>query len=102
METQPERTALSWQRTGFGALAVAGLLAHSSMRSGSAALVIAACVAAAGGLVVLGGLARARYRQVRRSVATSTAVSAPGMAVAVTAVAVLTATAAAGGVIAAY
>jgi putative membrane protein len=102
METQPERTALSWQRTGFGALAVAGLLAHSAMRSGSPALLVAGCVAALCGLGTLAGLARVRYRQVRRSVATSTAVSAPGMVAAVTAVAVVTAAAAAVGVVVAY
>ena len=28
-ETQPERTVLSWQRTGLGMLAVAGLLARA-------------------------------------------------------------------------
>ena len=30
-ETQPERTVLSWQRTGLGVLALAGLLARAAV-----------------------------------------------------------------------
>jgi putative membrane protein len=67
-ETQPERTALSWQRTGLGVLAVSGLLAHAALTTGRTALVVLACLVALGGLGVLGVLAPLRYRQVRRLV----------------------------------
>ena len=66
VETQPERTALAWQRTGLGVLGVAGLLGHRAVRDGRPVLLVLAGVAALLGLVVLGGLAPARYRSVRR------------------------------------
>ena len=94
METQPERTALSWQRTGFGVLAVAFLLARIGMQSASRLMLAAACVVALLGLAVLGALAPLRYRQVRRSVAAGSAMSAPGMMVAVTVTVVVTGAAA--------
>jgi putative membrane protein len=91
-ETQPERTALAWQRTGLGVLAVGGLLGHRALEQGSAVAVVVAAVVALLGLGVLGGLAPARYRQVQRR--TGPAV-APGMVAAATGVVVLVALAAA-------
>ncbi|MGY2085259.1 DUF202 domain-containing protein [Blastococcus sp. SYSU DS0539] len=95
METQPERTALAWQRTGLGVLAVAALLAHRALEVGRPALLVVAGVAALLGLAVLGGLAPARYRQVQDRVAGGRAVTAPAPGRAVTAVVALTALAAA-------
>ncbi|MCZ2858228.1 DUF202 domain-containing protein [Blastococcus sp. VKM Ac-2987] len=95
VETQPERTALAWQRTGLGVLAVAALLGHRALGAGRPALLVAAGLTALLGLGVLGGLAPARYRQVRDRVAGGRAVTTPAPARAVTAVVVLTALAAA-------
>ena len=67
-ETQPERTALAWQRTGLGIMTVAVLLAHGALRSREAGMFLAAGAAALLALLVLGGLAPVRYRQVRRTV----------------------------------
>jgi len=71
-ETQPERTALAWQRTGISVLAVAVLLGHRAMRYERPVLLAMAGAAALLGLAVLGALAPARYRQIRRSVAAGT------------------------------
>ncbi|SEK48016.1 putative membrane protein [Blastococcus sp. DSM 46786] len=95
VETQPERTALSWQRTGLGLLAVAGLVGHRAVHLGRPALLVLAGVAALAGLGVLGGLAPARYRQVQRRVAGDRAVAAPWAARAVTGTVLLTGAAAA-------
>ena len=81
-ETQPERTVLSWQRTGLGVLALAGLLARAAVSDGAPARLAAAGGVALLGLGVLGGLAPLRYRRLRRAtpgpapaaVATATAV----------------------------
>lgn len=83
-ETQPERTALSWQRTGLGMMAVAVLLAHGALRSREAGMFLAAGTAALLALGVLGGLAPVRYRQVRRTVTGREPAGAPGLAVVVT------------------
>ena len=93
-ETQPERTALAWQRTGLGVLAVAGLLGHAALQRRAAVVLVLAGFVALLGLGVLGALAPARYRQVRRRVTAGTGVAARGRATAVTAPAVLTAAAA--------
>jgi putative membrane protein len=81
-ETQPERTALAWQRTGLGVLAVAGILAHGALLRGGVALVVLACLASLVSLAVLGGLAPVRYRQVRRRVGSGTVPTGPIGAVA--------------------
>ena len=94
-ETQPERTALSWQRTGLGVLAVAGLLAHRAVTTGRPVLLVVGGATAVLGLAVLGGLGPLRYRRVRRRVGGHLAVSERGPARAATAVVVLTALAAA-------
>ncbi|WP_347059305.1 DUF202 domain-containing protein [Blastococcus sp. HT6-30] len=95
VETQPERTALAWQRTGLGVLAVAALLGHRALEVGHPALLVVAGVAALLGLGVLGGLAPARYRQVQDRVAGGRAVTTSVPALAATGVVVLTALAAA-------
>ena len=66
-ETQPERTALAWQRTGLGMMAVAGLLGHGAVERENPVLLAIAGAAALLALAVLGGLAPVRYRQVRRT-----------------------------------
>ncbi|MCA0144658.1 DUF202 domain-containing protein [Blastococcus sp. LR1] len=95
VETQPERTALAWQRTGLGVLAVAGLLGHRALHIGSPTLLVAAGAVALLGLAVLGALAPLRYRQVRGRVERGRAVCDPWVARAVTATVLLTAVAAA-------
>jgi putative membrane protein len=94
-ETQAERTDLSWQRTGLGLLAVAGLLGHRALAAGQPALLAAGGVAALLALGVLGWMAPVRYRQVRRRRSAGTGVAAPVLAAAVTAAVVLVALAAA-------
>jgi putative membrane protein len=90
-ETQPERTALAWQRTGLGVLAVSGLLAHAALSSGRMALVVLAGLVALAGLTVLGGLAPLRYRQVRRAVGAGAGAPAGRAVAGVTALVVLAA-----------
>jgi uncharacterized membrane protein YidH (DUF202 family) len=99
VETQPERTALAWQRTGLGVLAVGGLVAHAAVDREDRVLLVAAGVAALLGLGVLGGLAPVRYRQVRRRRAAGLAMSAPALVSAATAAVVLVALAAAAAVL---
>jgi putative membrane protein len=65
-ETQPQRTALSWQRTGFGLLGVAALLGHVAVREGRVLPAGAAAVVALAGLAVLAGVAPRRARQLAR------------------------------------
>jgi len=91
--TQPERTALAWQRTGLGVLAVAGLLGHRALEHRSAVALVVAGLAALLGLGVLGGLAPVRYRHVQRR--GTAAMAAPRLLAAATAVVVLAALAAA-------
>jgi putative membrane protein len=84
-----ERTALAWQRTGLGILAVAGLLGHRALGAARPALLVAAGAAALLGLGVLGVLGPARVRHVRRQEARGASVAAPRSAVAVTAAVVV-------------
>jgi putative membrane protein len=99
-ETQPERTALAWQRTGLGILAVAALLSHGALESELPAMLVVSGAAALLGLGVLGGLAPVRYRQVRRMLAdTGHLPGAPGLLTAATAAVVLVALAAVAGLI---
>jgi putative membrane protein len=99
-ETQPERTALAWQRTGLGMLAVAGLLAHRAVEEERPVLLVLAGTAALLGLVVLGALAPVRYRGVRRRVAEGTGAAAPRLVAGVTAAVLLVGAAAAVAVLA--
>jgi putative membrane protein len=95
-ETQPERTAQSWQRTGLGMLAVAGLLGHGAVRSDrSVLLALAGCVALIG-LAVLGGLAPARRRRLHRVAADDVDAAAPRSMALVTGAVVLIGIAVAG------
>ncbi len=94
VETQPERNALSWQRTGLGVLAVAGLLGHRAIESEQPIELVVAGVAALLGLGVLGGLAPFRYRQVRRGLTAGRVSAAPRLLAAATAAVVLAAAAA--------
>jgi putative membrane protein len=99
-ETQPERTALAWQRTGLGVLAVGGLLGHSALSTRQPVLLAVAGATALLGLGILGGLAPVRYRQVRRRVAADAPVSAPRLLAAATAAVLLAGMAAAVAVLA--
>lgn len=98
-ETQPERTALAWQRTGLGVMAVAGLLAHGAIGREEPILLATAGAAALLALAVLGGLAPVRYRQVRRMLSGGTGAVAPPLAGAATATVVLVALAALGALV---
>ena len=91
VETQPERTALSWQRTGLGLLAVGGLVAHGAVGRENPVLLAAAGAAALLGLGVLGGLAPVRYRQVRQRVAGDDDMATPRFLAAATTAVVLVA-----------
>jgi putative membrane protein len=82
VETQPERTALAWQRTGLGVLAVAGLLGHAAVERRQPGLLALAGGVALLGLGVLGALAPWRYRRLRRSLATGAGTAVPGLAAA--------------------
>jgi putative membrane protein len=95
VETQPERTALAWQRTGLGVLGVAGLLGHAAVDKDSPVALAVAGVVALLGLGVLGGLAPVRYRRVRRQLSAGSGVTARGLPAAVTGAVVLSALAAA-------
>jgi putative membrane protein len=94
-ETQPERTALAWQRTGLGVLAVAGLIGHRAVEEEQPVLLVLAGVGALLGLLVLGALAPVRYRDVRRRVATGNGAAAPRLIAGVTATVLLVAAVAA-------
>jgi putative membrane protein len=93
VETQPERTALAWQRTGLGVLAVGGLVTHGALQGKSPLLLVVAGCTALLGLAILGALAPVRYRRLRRSAATD-GTAVPGLLRAATAIVVLTAVAA--------
>jgi putative membrane protein len=95
VETQPERTALAWQRTGLGVLAVAGLLGHAAIERDSAVALAVAGVVALLALGVLGGLAPVRYRRVRGQLSVGGDVTVHGFPAAVTGAVVLSALAAA-------
>ena len=89
-QTQPERTALAWQRTGLGMMVVAGLLGHGAVERQDPVLLATAGAAALLALAVLGGFAPVRYRQVRRAVDAGTgAVEPPRGAAATAAVTVI-------------
>ncbi|SFK87009.1 DUF202 domain-containing protein [Geodermatophilus ruber] len=93
-ETWQERTALAWQRTGLGVLAVAGLMAHHSAQGGAPVLLALAGVVALLGLAVLGWLAPRRERLVHRAVESGSEVAAPRLALLATVVVALVAVAA--------
>ena len=95
VETQPERTALAWQRTGLGVLAVGGLVTHAALKETSPLLLAVAGVTALLGLAVLGGLAPVRYRRLRPSATDAPdGAAVPGLLRAATAMVMLTGVAA--------
>ncbi len=87
-ETQPERTVLSWQRTGLGVLAVAALLARAAVTSDAPGRLAVAGAVALLGLGVLGWLAPRRAGALVGAVDGGTVVAAPRTALLATAVVV--------------
>jgi putative membrane protein len=85
-ETQPERTVLSWQRTGLGVLAVSGLLARTAATGDAPVRLAVAGGVALLGLGVLGGLAPLRARALQRALGRGRGVAVPLLALVVTAV----------------
>jgi putative membrane protein len=85
-ETQPERTVLSWQRTGLGVLAVSGLLARAAVTGDAPVRLVVAGGVALLGLGVLGGLAPLRARARGQALGRGSGVAAPQLALLVTAV----------------
>jgi putative membrane protein len=95
VETQPERTALAWQRTGLGVIGVGGLVTHHALRTTSPQLLVVAGITALLGLGVLGALAPMRYRRLQQLTDEDPAGAAvPHLLRAVTGIVVLTAVAA--------
>jgi uncharacterized membrane protein YidH (DUF202 family) len=90
-ETQAPRTALAWQRTGLSMLLVAGLLARGAAVQGELLLVVPATVVAVAGLVVLGLTGPRRQRDGAAAAGSGGDARAPGSAVLITALVVLTA-----------
>jgi putative membrane protein len=86
-ETQPQRTVLSWQRTGLSLLAVAALLGHHALREGRVLPAVAAVAVALSGLGVLAEVGRRARQLARGPAAAPRAVAAATAAVAGTAVA---------------
>lgn len=91
VETQPERTALAWQRTGLGVLGVGGLVSHGALKAMNPLLLVVAGSTALLGLAVLGGLAPVRYRRLLLpAVDDRQGAAVPGLLRAATAIVVLT------------
>jgi uncharacterized membrane protein YidH (DUF202 family) len=85
-ETQPERTVLSWQRTGLGVLAVSGLLARAAATGDAPVRLAVAGGVALLGLGVLGALAPLRARALGRALGRGRGVAVPQLTLVVTAV----------------
>jgi putative membrane protein len=98
-ETQPERTALSWQRTALGVLAVSGLMAHRAVVGGHPGLLALAGGCAALGVVLMSAVGLVRDRRVREQVARDEPIGSPRLAAAGTAVVVVLAVAAGVGIL---
>jgi putative membrane protein len=94
VETPPERTVLSWRRTGLGVVAVGGLLTHSAFVDGEVLPLLLGGLVALLGIALLGAVPSPRYRRLRRAVAEGTDVAAPRLAALVTGVVALAALAA--------
>jgi putative membrane protein len=94
-ETWPERTALAWQRTALGVLAVAGLIGHRAIVNGRPELLLLAGGCGLMGVALLSGVGLSRDRTVRTATELDQPVAAPRLAIAGTAVVVLVAVAAA-------
>ena len=85
-----DRTALAWQRTGLGVMAVAGLLGHRAVETEQPVQLAVAGVVALLSLAVLGWLAPVRYRRVRSGLAGNAFRAARRTAAGATAVVVVT------------
>jgi putative membrane protein len=85
-ETQPERTVLSWQRTGLGVLAVSALLAREAATGDAPVRLVVAGGVALLGLGVLGALAPLRARALGRALGRGRGVAVPQLALIVTGV----------------
>ena len=94
-ETWPERTALAWQRTGLGVLAVAALMGHRAIVNGHPELLLLAGGCGLMGVALLSAVGVSRDRRVRAAAELDQPVAAPALAVAGTAMVVLVAVAAA-------
>jgi putative membrane protein len=64
-ETQPERTALSWQRLALGVVAVGALIGHRGLVGGHPLLLVPAGVCALLGVALDSGVGVVRDRTVR-------------------------------------
>jgi putative membrane protein len=93
-ETQPERTVLSWQRTGLGVLAVSALLAREAATGDAPVRLVVAGGVALLGLGVLGALAPLRARALGRALGRGRGVAVPQLALIVTGVVIAVAGAA--------
>ncbi|WP_235928393.1 DUF202 domain-containing protein [Goekera deserti] len=90
-ETQPARTALAWQRTALGVLAVAALLARAAVVRDRPLVVLPAAVVALAGLALLGAAGPHRLRTARQAAETGGSGRAARGAALATGVVVLTA-----------
>lgn len=93
-ETQPERTALSWQRTALGVLAVSGIIAHRALVTSHPELLVVAGSCGLLGVALISMVGTSRDAQVRRAAERDAPVDSPALALAGTAVVVLVALAA--------
>ena len=93
-ETQPERTALAWQRTALGVIAVAALMGHRAVVDRSPGLLLLAGACALLGVGLVSGVAAVRDRHARSAVVEGRSVLAPRLVGLATAVVVLVALAA--------
>jgi putative membrane protein len=98
-ETWPERTALAWQRTALGVLAVAGLIAHRAIVKDHPDLLLLAGGCGLMGVALLSGVGLSRDRKVRAAAELDQPVAAPRLAVVSTVVVALVAVAAAAAVL---
>jgi putative membrane protein len=95
VETQPERTALAWQRSGLGIIGIGGLVGRHALRATSPLLLVVAGTTALLGLTVLGALAPVRYRRLQQQADGGRPIAAvPDLVRVVTALVVLTGVAA--------
>jgi putative membrane protein len=98
-ETQPERTALSWQRTALGVVAVGALIGHRGVVDGHPALLVQAGICGLLGVALVSGVGAVRDRRVRARTARDAPVAEPRLALLATAVVVVVAVAAAASVL---
>ena len=93
-ETQPERTALAWQRTALGVVAVAALMGHRAVVGRHPSLLFVAGACALLGVALVSAVAAVRDHRVREAVASNRPVLAPHLARLATSVVVVVAQAA--------